>query len=238
MQTKIQDESIHIKNLETYDVLEAVREIYDNKMFARIGKVNYNQDEKFLADKKTIEITEKFAEEKPQEFESFANKVSEYIEMLSEEGLKDHIIESQYSALKISLSVLFAIASFPVFLFGALNNIIAYYLPKIITSKIEDRQFESSINFGLGIFTFPIFYALQTIPICLLTEGWYYPVAYFVTAPIFGLLAFGYSRFFIKLRSQIKFQLKKKTDLYKKMVNIRENIIDKLDELSDKYLMT
>ena len=236
MQEKIQDQIIHISDLETYDILEAAREIFDVPMMERLKCTDFEQDNKFIADKNTILITEKFAKESPEEFVEFSKEITEYTSFLKRENLKDHVFEKQYSGLETILRVLLIIAGFPLFIAGALNSIIPYNLPKLITNKLQDRQFVSSINFGVSLFAFPIFFALQTIPICLFTDTWYYPIVYFVASPFLAMFSFGFSRMFVKFRSQIKFKSKAKTPEYSSMQNLRKKIVGKLNEIADKYL--
>ena len=233
MQEKIQEQIVHISNLETYDTYEAVREIFDVPMMKRFKLNDFGQDNKFIADKHTIRITEKFAAESPENFAEFSKDVADYTSFLSKEKLKDHVLEKSYSGMETLLRVLLIIAGLPIFLAGAINSIIPYNLPKLITNKLKDRQFVSSINFGMGLFAFPIFFALQTIPFCLLFDSWYYPVSYFVASPFLSMISFGYSRIFVKLRSQLKFKFKSKTPEYISMQNLRKKIVGKLNELAD-----
>ena len=86
------------------------------------------------------------------------------------------------------------IAGFPVFLYGLINSYIPYILPsKIATLLTKDEEYVGPIKMTSGIFTFTIFYALQTYLFHhFLAPNEWWTLAYVISLPISGFLAMSY----------------------------------------------
>ncbi len=225
MSKRIKELIIHISDLKHYDTYELIRDVCDKPMVEKQKLGKFTDETKFKADKITIAKTEKIAEEQSNVFEQLVEKSTKYSDFLKKNKLKDWVIEKDEKIGNLILKSLVLLIGFPVFLYGAVNNIIPFLLPNLITKNIKDRQFESSITFAMGLFTFPIFYTVQSIILYILCDNWIYSLAYFISLPIFGLLAFSYHRLFVKTKSQLKFKFNKTKPEYLEALRIREFII-------------
>ncbi len=221
---------IHIKNNQYYDLYEFLRGVYNKQMREKLG-LNNTPYNRFVADKKIIDLLDQAEAVKPEQLKELAAEAESYEKELKKLNIKHWVIEKNEVAFSLLIKSLGLLALFPVFFYGFLNNIIPYYLPKPITKKLEDKQFTSSINFVVGLIFYPLFYLIQFILIWIFTDIWWLKFAYLVSLPISGLLAFTYHRFFIKTKAQWKFFLakskeqliKKKNSIYSKMKAIIEN---------------
>jgi MFS family permease len=121
---------------------------------------------------------------------------------------------------------LLLLSTLPLFLYGSFNNILPALLPKFVTSKLKDRQFESSVVFVFGLILFPIFYILQTIFIQQIFQHWAISVIYIISLPFTGLLSFFYFRYFQKFGFLARFTFKKKQAKFIEMIKLREEILN------------
>ncbi len=219
---KIEEQVIHIKYLEYHDEYELIRKINMSSIIEKLG-LNENLENEIKASKITINKLDSIKTERPKVFDSVISKTKQYSEILRKYKLKDWVIQNKKS--NILLRFLFLLIISPVFIYGLINNIVVYLLPGILTKKLEDRQFQSSIVFVFGMFFFPIIYFLQAIIVWIIFKLWFVSLIYFISVPFFGLFAFEIHRFFVKTMSLLRFNRLKNKEEGKKAVYLRNEIL-------------
>lgn len=235
MSKGIIDVMLHIKSEEYYDMYELLREMYDTYMLEKLN-LPYIQKNKFKADKKLIDALDKELENNPENIKKLNKKVSEYAKYLKKYNIRDWVLRKNESFIGVLLKSLLLILSLPVFLYGALNNIIPYLLPYPLISKLEDRQFTSSISFAFGLVFFPLFYLIQTLIFHHFIQPGWLSWLYLLSLPITGLLAFGIHRLFVKTRAQWVYLINKNKSGFKRIINLRKEIIKITDKIVEKNL--
>ncbi len=226
MSEKIKNLIIHIEDLSQYDNFETLREMCDVPTMKAMGFNKFTPEHKFAADQKLIAAIEQFAQNNPLEFQILSEKTTKYQEMLLKTNMEDIYIEKAIASPKLFLRFLLLLSTLPLFLYGSFNNILPALLPKFVTSKLKDRQFESSVVFVFGLILFPIFYILQTIFIQLIFQHWAISVIYIISLPFTGLLSFFYFRYFQKFGFLARFTFKKKQAKFIEMIKLREEILN------------
>jgi 1-acyl-sn-glycerol-3-phosphate acyltransferase len=221
---------IHIETVAYYDTYENLREIYHTAMLKAM-KLPNNIKNKFIADKKLIADLDKELKNNPDNIKSIDLKVKEYIAGLKRYNIRDWVLRKNTSWPSVILKSFLLLILSPVFLYGAINNIIPYSLHLPITKKLKDRQFTSSITFGFSILFFPIFYAIQTIIFYNYIEPSWLSWLYLISLPIIGLIAFNLHRMFIKLRAQWIFLINKEKAEFTKLIELRKYIISDIDTI-------
>lgn len=225
---KIREQIIHIKDLQTHDEYDFLLEVCDTVIAEDLYLSNLDLRNKIVSDKETVRRIDKLKDENPEKFKKLGETVKEYKRKLNKFKLRDWVVEKSTPVSKLLLKFFIILIGFPVYLYGAIVNIVPYSLPKLITSKLKDRQFESSILYGLGIFTFPVFYVLQSLVIWLFTKSYLITGIFFLSLPIFGLTAFIYTRLFVKTSSQYRYTKVKNTDEGQKILELRDKIISEI----------
>ncbi len=153
--------AIHIKNTDYYDLYEKLRYIYREQMLINLEFSEHSEKNKFYADKKTIEILDNYYDNDKNDFENINKQVNNYYNDTKKLNIRDWIVNKSLSSTKAFMASIAMILLFPLFLYGVINNMIPYFLPKIAIKNIKDKQFHSTFNFALGLFLFPIFYLIQ-----------------------------------------------------------------------------
>ncbi len=170
------------------------------------------------------------AAKSPGRMAPLAEKIERYTSRLKEMNIRDWVVSDKgYGSLRSLWRFLSLLLSFPFFVFGFLTNALPYFLPVYLARNIKDRQFISSVKAALGIYlTFPIWYALTTLVVGLLTGTWWIWVVYLLSLLPMGKLALKWSfRWKKTLRgSWFARKLKRKDAAAEEMVALRDAILD------------
>ncbi len=231
MSVEIKKQMLDIRNLDNHETIENLREICDVPVMKAMGLKRFKQTEKFKADKIIIQLAENLSEKQPEAFAELKNNTDFYVENLKKYNLSDWAFEKKSTLSTAILRLLALIPTFPLWLYGVLNNIIPAILPIPVKRKLKDRQFESSFVYGLGAISFPIFYTIQTIVFYIVTSNWWLSLIYLVSLPFAGLFAFAYTRYYKKYMRVYRFIKMSKTEALKELKRKREKIIAKVLEL-------
>ena len=221
---------IHIATEDYYDTYENLREIYQKEILEAL-KLPDKPKNKFIADKKLIDALDMELEQNPENINSIDKKVKKYVSGLKKVNIRDWVIKTDSKWPEVLVKSIFLLILSPVFLYGAINNIIPFSLHLPITKKLKDRQFTSSITFVFGIVFFPLFYTIQTILFYNFIEPTWITWIYLFSLPITGLIAFGLHRMFVKLRAQWVFLLKKGNNKFMELSKLRKGIILDVDKI-------
>ena len=89
--------------------------------------------------------------------------------------------------------ILALVASFPVFLYGLILNVIFLAIPNIPVRKIKDVNFHSSFKYGLSLLLAMLFMPFYLIICMAIVKPWWLGIAVFLTIPMAGLFAWNYS---------------------------------------------
>jgi len=225
MSLRIKALMIDIHDLENYDVYETLCDICDKPLMRLNGAKYFSQSEKFKADKQTIERVEKIAKHSPEVFAKIAENVRTYSAFLKSNRLKDWVVEQNASLSLIFLKMLLMLITLPIFLYGAVNNLITYLLPYKITRKLKEPLFTGSIRFTLGMLSYPFIYGIQTVALGVVSGNWLYALGYFISLPVSGLIAFTWHRAFVKLTAQLRVFRNKKMSEYASQISLRNEIL-------------
>lgn len=156
----------------------------------------------FYRTKNLIAQLHSWENREPEAYQNFKEKVFAYQALKQ----KNNIPESALATFGKSYlgQILLLLISFPVFLFGWINNFLAFYTPYFLYKRTKAHvTYEATIKMLLGLFTIPIFYYLQY----QLVDRFFnspIPLIYLISLPITGYIAWKYKEFasaiFAKLR--------------------------------------
>lgn len=94
---------------------------------------------------------------------------------------------------KPSSNILLKIIGLPFFVYGTLNNLPSFLTAKwVLKNMIKDPHFHHSIMYACGLVTLPLFSFLQGIVVYFVFGSFPIALAYFLSTPFFGILAYDY----------------------------------------------
>lgn len=241
---------IHIGTDAYYEMVQNLREIFNDRMREMMGIQGSQLSDRFRADKELIARidalleTEKEAQEAaegerkasdPGKFSELAEKVESYRKGVEDLGIRDWVVrEKGYGMARTLWRYLSLVVTFPFFLYGFINNAIPYFLPVHFVRNIKDRQFHSSVKAGLGILIlFPIMHGLQTLLVGIFTGPWWIWVIYMFSLFPMGKLALKWAFRWKKTvkGSWFRRQLRRKNADASKLVQQRDEILVLTEQL-------
>ena len=203
---------IHIENDEFYPMYDMLRKIYNPKMRQKAGIVGKSHYDRFRAEKQMIKILDEKLEKDPGRIKKLSEKVLKYKSELKQLNLRNWIFErSGFTTPKLIYKRIGLYLSFPLFLYGLVNNWLPYWIPTTPVKKIKDRQFHSSVKFVLAMILFPVFYGLQTLLVAIFTGPAWIAFAYLISLPLFGYFAFFWHIWHKRWRAGLKYRKMKKS---------------------------
>jgi 1-acyl-sn-glycerol-3-phosphate acyltransferase len=219
-------EMIDIKDEKYYTVYDIVLKTFTPE-YIEIKKFPNNHSNIVDSQKLIINQIDRFKRSRYDDFLLLAADALEYNLLLKRRSLNasTYLVKSNnwWSILPVSFALLILL---PIFIFSFLNNIIPLSIIKLFTKKIADKQFISSVRFGLGVVLFPLFQLVQLIALTLLTTGWIYPIVYAISLPLSVFFFFTYKGWAMltweKLKEERINLLESKKD--KRLKNLNEGI--------------
>ena len=180
---------IDIEDNEMYDTCENLRKLHTDKVEKNCCKKN-NYIENYNLQKSIIETFQNYYKEYPEKSQSIKDKVTKFENYKSKYKISNKCFGfSKYLWLNTILNSILILLSSPIFIYGLLNNLISYFTPRLITSKIKDKQFHSSIKFVWTVFVIPVVYLIQIIIFAIIVPKVFWILAYTFSLPILGYLA-------------------------------------------------
>src|SRR5665647_713490 len=166
---------------------------------------------KFVARQKTAKILRTLENDEPKKIAELELLCTEYTDCLQKINLKNWTIEQKpYKSASLILEFLLLLGTFVVFIFGFLLNFLPFMIPVMLRKamKVQYVGFYSSIQFVFAIiFTFPVFYVLQTVLFCcLLSVPWWVGMSFFISQYLTGKLAFSWYRAAKRYMAKIRYR--------------------------------
>ncbi len=232
---------IHIENDELYEMYQYLRDIYNERMRKKIAIVGKSHYDRFRADKQMIRILDDKYEKDADSLRELSDKVEKYRTGLSDLNLRNWVFErSGYTTRKLIYKRLGLYLSFPLFLYGFLNNYLPYTLPQKTFKKVKDKQFHSSFKFTFAFFLFPPFYAIQTLIVGIFAEPSWIAWIYLVSLPIFGYFSLFWHIWHKKWKAGLKYRKLKKSrdESILNLEKLHKEILGTMDAIIDEGLQT
>ncbi|MDL2315315.1 1-acyl-sn-glycerol-3-phosphate acyltransferase [Bacteroidales bacterium OttesenSCG-928-C19] len=130
---------------------------------------------------------------------------SRYHYLLMKYRIANETPDANNSPFVLFGKLLLAILFLPLAFTGFLLNLIPFMVPYLVSLKIKDTQFKSTVKFVVGLVLFPLYYIILTIIGAFeLPNGWW-ALAIPIVGYLLGKFAWAYSRTFRFFCKQIKY---------------------------------
>lgn len=219
---------IHVENETHYHTIQSLTGIFVSE-FLRKNGVPDNRVTRFSASREIIIKIENASLENKLDLNTVNDELTSYRNLLEKASLKDWLFESDLpSTFSVLVTIFLSVLLFPVHLYGMIINYLPYRFPVVISSKLKDPQFISSVNFGLSLIFFPVWYLLLFAALQLFPFPFLLDLSLLITWPLTGLFAFYHYIHLRKLSGKVRLLLlnRRQPELYQRIVEARKKIID------------
>ncbi len=229
---QIRDLMLDVTDLENYEALDYLREIYGKRYAKRKGLNPDYLPDRLISDKAFIAEMETLKEEKGIYVKELLRQVLDLKKLTLDLKIRDWNFDKKFSPVSILARGAAFLLLLPLFLVSLVPNIIIFYAPELINkTKVTDKMFYGSIRIGLSVlFTIPVFYSLAFALAWIITGKFWLALIYLLVLPGLGFFAWYYRKFFIKWKSEIRFHRLRKREEMRKPPFLRRTIFSFLDE--------
>jgi hypothetical protein len=187
------------------------------------------------------DAVEYFRKQDPERIEGLWHRILGYRALLATYRLRDDAVRTGLERTPARRRVARsrqAIVGLPLFAYGAAVNFLPYYLPGWLAGRLSRRPTDyATIRLLASIVAFPLFWALETALV-----GWVaglgLALAFFLSLPLGGLIAYRYLVGTGRLRHQLRFGalLLTRAQEARRLLTERRQIVDDLERAKRDYL--
>ena len=224
----LKKQMVHLDTLELEDCHGLLcRLSIDNQ----IKNPDKNRVAQFKKSQKIADQLNRLRQNQGQEWDWLQTNCKNYLNSLKQHKMKEVSAKNPLNTwLTLVIQSLFWLVFLPLQAYGVLCNYIPYKMPSQLIKRIKDKQFESSLNFGLSFFLFLIWYVLLFVVLLLLTDDWVLSIFALVSFPYAGLLAFYQYKFSRKLQNSWRWKIlsKRNSELMEQLLQQRQSLLNQL----------
>jgi hypothetical protein len=184
---------------------------------------------------------EHFREQDPERIERLWQRILGYHAGLAAYRLRDEAVQTRLEETAEPQRIARqwqTIVGFPLFAYGAAVNFLPYYLPGWLAGRMARRATDyATIRLLASVVAFPLFWSLETSFV-----GWAagvrWALAFFLSLPLGGLIAYRHLVGTGRLRHQLRFGalLLTRAQEARRLLAERRELVDELDRAERDYL--
>jgi 1-acyl-sn-glycerol-3-phosphate acyltransferase len=225
---------IQINSKNYYQEFEWIREMYTLRLLERKGEKPSRLNE-FRAGQIIVAKLDELEQTNPGETEKLCDQVAEYKALIQKLKIRDWVVDQKQCTRKsLVTKAIILILGLPFFIYGGLLNIAPFLLiDRVVRKNVKDITFWSTFFFPLGLVLFPLFYLGEMILLSGFLPGIIPMIAFLVSFPITGKIAFRWFILFRKTVGLIRFYMlnKKHKQRFLHLFRIKKQILKNVDAI-------
>ncbi|RMG26519.1 MAG: hypothetical protein D6730_08895 [Bacteroidetes bacterium] len=222
---------IHISNQEYLDCIDGLRKMFGDELLRMQGENPRHLLKRFHSDKALVAALEAFIKEEKQAAAQLRQQWETYTSLLEETGATDAALQqAPVSARELALRLLLLLLTFPLYLYGAINNFILDYVPLRLARAFKDDHFHASVNMLGRMFVKPLMYLLQVGLVWLLVDDWRIALAYALSIQLSSWIARAWRRGYRAFNIRRKWYSMKQ-ESREQLLGLRSELKDRLTAL-------
>jgi hypothetical protein len=216
---------IHIETDEYYDTFDALRTLYLKRLADRIGVEASNKNKLFLQ-RSIVNQLDDCLKTTPDIIKNLDRLVHSYTSKVKRIKLNLEDTVTKPSSFRLILTFFGLLLTFPVYVYGVINNFIPIALSLWSKTWIKDPQFKSSFLYVVSMLAFPLINIIQAIILYFFIDHWYWALIYLISLPISGIFVMYYHDTAHKFRKDLRVCY-----LFRKKKPIMENLEKEYQEI-------
>lgn len=238
IKTELEKRTVVIEEEKVDRLILNIEKIYREQLIDGVGLDEKKNIQNFYMSKEIVNAVSYFYKKDKKRVIRTKRRINSYLQKIKELKLRDTQMQGSRMKQKYLLKLLFLVVTFPVFLFGYINNYFPFKVSEALSRKMLNRDdFRGSLQISLGVLSFLVFHVLQSIIVFMLFNT-IIAIVYFLLLYPTGLFTLKYLREYYRFRNRIRliWLLLHKGDLMTKLAIERKKIIDALEKGKDEYL--
>ena len=211
IQSAMEAQVVHVDRIDVAEVVRAVEDLYRDELVRQLraeGGLPPEAIDVFRLSRAIVEAVAHFKVHDPNRVTGIWQRIQHYRALLAEWHVRDQAVRARLRAgephhrLRSSGA---AVVGLPIFLYGTVVNGLAYFIPRWLAHAFARKETDyATIRLLSSVVAFPVFWGLETWLVWRLAgSGW--AIAFAVTLPLSGLLAYHYLRGLDRLRARTRF---------------------------------
>jgi 1-acyl-sn-glycerol-3-phosphate acyltransferase len=244
IQWAMEREIVHVERIDMATLARAVQELYCGKLERELWEergLSGQQIGPIQLSESIADALEHFRNQDPERIERLWQRILGYRALLAAYRLRNEAVrtglEHAPARRRVARSRQ-AIVGLPLFAYGAAVNFLPYYLPGWLAGRMARRETDyATIRLLASIVAFPLFWALETSLV-----GWVaglrWALAFFLSLPLGGLIAYRYLVGTGRLRHQLRFGalLLTRAQEARRLLAERREIVEELERTKRDYM--
>ncbi len=243
IQWGMQAQVLHVERPERAEIVRAVDELYRGELVRELeaerGLAPARVDP-FRLGQSIADAVAHFEERDPARVARLWADIQRYRALLAAWQVRDEAVRqlgrpTPGGALRRSGE---ASLGLPLFAYGAAVNALPYLLPRLLARRLADKETDyATTRLLASVIAFPLFWGLETWVVGTLL-GWAWGLAFLVSLPLSGLVAYRYLGGVGRLRRQLRFGLLalRRRPAAGRLLAMRQAIVAELERAKDDYL--
>ncbi len=225
--------TVNINNADSYKFYENVLKIYTPHYMRKLKMSYKNLVDRFHAYNRIISGMDSLSNAGRNEFKRFEAANNRFFKQRLKSNF-DPVYLGRYfdTRLQRFKNYLGLILFWPIYIYGLLNNLLALFLPYIISKfTVRDDHWQSSVKLAIGLLSFPVAYLIQAIIFYQFFPNGWYVFLYLISVVITGILAKIYQEWIHRFWESFKIWILRssKKREYVRIRNSYNQLIQKLD---------
>ena len=224
---------LNIENEELYNTSADIIGFYQHVLLSE-RKLRNTHRNRFIIQQEISSRLNQITANTPELLEPIRPLLSEYSGLLEKYDIRDWLVrKNNPNPLRLFAGILLSAILLPAHLYGMIFNYFPYHFPVIISRKVKDRVFRSSIHFAISLFLYLVYYVILIAVFCLIFNGIWLKIAFTLSLPVTGMIAFYNYRNFLKIKGKFRFiRLKSKdNETFNHLIGLRHQIMNQIKNL-------
>ena len=242
IETALTKLTTNVNDLASEEIVSALELIYKKELMTDLGLDLKNKSDDFSATKGLVNGVEWYFKNKPERVEEFKEKFQNYKNHLSLLKLKDEFLDPTNKSITLFERIqiiTYLTLGFPIYLYGVINNIIPYKLPRLIAKQFARSKSEiapTKLITGIGIFV--IYYILEILIFSLVFNNQLLTIIYISSLIPSGNFVLSYIFKIRKYRQHLRFLtiFYQKRYLMYQIIEERQALIKFINKAKDEYI--
>ncbi|HET7874705.1 MAG TPA: lysophospholipid acyltransferase family protein [Methylomirabilota bacterium] len=244
IQWAMAEQVLDLGKLNTADLVRLVEELYRSDLIRELQEergLGPRQIDTLRLSRSIADAVHHFEEREPARVARLAERVQHYKAMLAAYQVRDQAVRARLERarapgrLRRSWE---AGAGFPFFAYGIVVNGLPYFVPRWLARRTARKETDyATTRLLASVVAFPVFWGLETWLVWRLAGlGW--ALAFLVSLPLSGIIAYRYLGGVGRLKSQVHFGVLSLTrrQAATRLLAARQEIIAELDRAKTDYL--